>query len=207
MTDDLLDEATRLADADGWPNDTPDVLRALVTRVREAEAERDRLRTEHHAFTDSLDYGDGRTEPAAPLADLVEPIQEAFDGQREHQECPVLCEGCGERLAATRCEHCNGSGQWSSLSGYRECEYCAGAGRVHAGCAEASYTDLVTERDEARAQLDTVRAVASKLIADVRGALDRDAVRERLAEIAPVRNRDLRTLTELVDDVRAVLKR
>jgi hypothetical protein len=46
MTDDLLDEATRLADGlsgRGRMPRTADLLRALVERVREAEAERDQL--------------------------------------------------------------------------------------------------------------------------------------------------------------------
>lgn len=41
MTDDLLDEATRLADAEYVSADAADMIRVLVERVRAAEAERD----------------------------------------------------------------------------------------------------------------------------------------------------------------------
>nr|WP_046284605.1 hypothetical protein [Mycobacterium sp. UM_NZ2] len=111
------------------------------------DAERDQLRTAHHAFTARLGFGDGITEPAAELDGIVEPIEAAFAEARDHQECPHLCESCGETLANTRCTECHGSGcgPGTALGAYDECEHCGGGGWVHEGCAERSYADLVAE--------------------------------------------------------------
>ena len=66
-----------------------------------------------------------------------------------HVDCPVYCGGCGESLADAWCDRCHGSGcgPGTATGAYEECEWCAGAGKVHVGCADRSYADLVDERD------------------------------------------------------------
>ncbi len=128
-------------------------------------AEIDRLVQQRREFTDRLGYGDGVTEPAAELADLVDPIKEAFSEAREHNECPRLCEPCGERLASTLCPECRGSGCHAAMceasGAYQECEYCAGVGWVHEGCAEQSYADLVTSVGKLSAEIQSIRNIAA----------------------------------------------
>ncbi len=130
-----------------------------------AHIELEQLRGEHLAFTSALGFGDGVTEPAAELADLIEPIESAFSDERDHIECPIICELCGEQLADTTCDHCHGSGcgPGTALGSYEECEWCAGAGKIHPGCVEKSYNDLAAERDEALAAIERVRELHEPL--------------------------------------------
>lgn len=131
----------------------PELVRELLAALETAEASRDLLRRKHLAFTGHLGYGDGVTEPAAELDELVDRIETAFATERDHTECPVICELCGETLAATMCTRCYGSGcgPGTASGAYEECQWCAGVGRIHEGCAERSYADLVAELDESRA--------------------------------------------------------
>jgi hypothetical protein len=133
---------------------------ALAARLAEVEGEVERLRGEHLAFTRALGFGDGVTEPAATLAQMVDPIEQAFSEASEYHEGPRICEPCGEWLATETCEHCHGSGcgPGTASGAYSECEWCAGVGKIHPGCVEQSYADLVAERDEARAAVGRVEA-------------------------------------------------
>ena len=135
--------------------DIPDLLAAA--------AERDALRTwqERVALAAGLadevaGYGvhleadpDTAAEHVAGLLDIAD----------THVECPIYCGDCGEPLADTPCDHCGGSGcgpgtgSWA----YEECGWCAGAGKVHVGCAHLSYAELCAERDALAAKLDTAR--------------------------------------------------
>lgn len=101
-------------------------------------------RQDYLALTDALGFGDDRTEPAARPEQLLDPIEQAFHEANEHRECPVLCEDCGETLAATTCPDCHGSGcsPLTALGAYDPCERCAGATKVHEGCVGKSYADL-----------------------------------------------------------------
>ena len=124
-----------------------------------------RLRESVRKFSDDLLFGDGITEPAATLNDMVDPIRDAFEAQHDHIECPIICELCGEKLADKTCEHCHGSGadnQAASAAGaWVECEWCGGAGKIHEGCVEKSYADIATENSVLRAQIDAVRAATA----------------------------------------------
>ena len=135
-----------------------DDLAALVAEV-------ERLRDSVRKFSDDLLFGDGITEPAATLNDMVDPIRDAFEAQHDHIECPIICELCGEKLADKTCEHCHGSGadnQAASAAGaWVECEWCGGAGKIHEGCVERSYADIATENSVLRAQIDAVRAATA----------------------------------------------
>lgn len=129
----------------------------LVTEVRRLLAENDRLREDARAFAAALDFGDGITEPAATLAELVEPVEQAFSEARDHFECPVICELCGEKLASQTCEKCHGSGCLPNAElAYLECDECAGVGKVHPGCVEKSYDDLVAEVQRLQAIADAL---------------------------------------------------
>ena len=75
----------------------PSDLAALITEV-------ERLRESVRKFSDDLLFGDGITEPAATLNDMVDPIRDAFEAQHDHIECPIICELCGEKLADKTCE-------------------------------------------------------------------------------------------------------
>ena len=149
--DDGLADATFIAHA-------PSDLAALLAEVEE-------LRESVRKFSDDLLFGDGITEPAATLNDMVDPIRDAFEAQHDHIECPIICELCGEKLADKTCEHCHGSGadnQAASAAGaWVECEWCGGAGKIHEGCVEKSYADIATENSVLRAQIDAVRAVTA----------------------------------------------
>ena len=113
-------------------------------QLAELLAENERLQEGARSFAAALGYGDGHTEPSATLAELVDPLAEAMSSARDHDECPITCELCGERLAVTRCPQCHGSGCLPNPQlAYLECDTCAGAGRIHTGCAEKSYADLV----------------------------------------------------------------
>ena len=78
-----------------------------------------------------------------------------------HAECPVYCGGCGETLADAWCDHCHGSGcgPGTATGAYEECKWCAGAGKVHLGCADRCYAELVAERDRLEAATEQVRAL------------------------------------------------
>lgn len=125
--------------------------------VRAVDLERER------AFSEALGYGDDVTEPAASLEELVEPIKEMMAADLEHAECPVVCEQCGDRVAATLCPECGGSGlnnEASAAAGAMvECEWCAGSRKVH-DCPGVPLSTLVAERDQLLARLEAVRAVA-----------------------------------------------
>ena len=164
-------EVRRIA-TDGWmirPHHVLAILDALDkvetdaacadTLLRNAWAERD-------SFTASLGFGDNVTEPAAQLLDMIEPISYAFADARDHVECPAICGGCGETLAATTCSHCHGSGADATrceLSGaWAECEWCAGVGRIHDGCAQESYGGLRVRAERAEAAIARVQALIAE---------------------------------------------
>lgn len=117
------------------------------------------------AFASRLGFGDNISEPAATLADMVKPIEQAFYDARDHQECPRTCERCGERLAATVCPDCNGSGcgPGTASGAYDECELCAGSGWLHDGCADKSYADLVTELQHVREGAQTLGRIIHRM--------------------------------------------
>jgi len=124
-------------------------------RLAELERECNAARAEAVRFAAELGFGDNVTDRAAPLADMIDPIREAIGAAQDHDDCPRVCELCGETLAATDCERCNGSGNGpgTASGAYEECEYCAGAGRIHEGCAEVSYAKLVGEVERLRGEL------------------------------------------------------
>lgn len=135
----------------------------LGKRLKRAEAEVAELREKWLTFTSRLGFGDNKTERAAELSEMVDPIEEAFAAQRDHQECAVTCELCGDPLASKTCDECHGSGCLpNSALAYLECGTCAGVGKIHEGCVEKSYTDLVAEVAELRVTIDRVRALADE---------------------------------------------
>ena len=129
----------------------------------DAAAERDALRTwqERVALAAGLadevaGYGvhleadpDTAAEHVAGLLDIAD----------THVECPIYCGDCGEPLADTPCDHCGGSGcgPGTGSGAYEECGWCAGAGKVHVGCAHLSYAELCAERDALAAKVERVR--------------------------------------------------
>ena len=129
----------------------------------DAAAERDALRTwqERVALAAGLadevaGYGvhleadpDTAAEHVAGLLDIAD----------THAECPIYCGDCGEPLADTPCDHCGGSGcgPGTGSGAYEECGWCAGAGKVHVGCAHLSYAELCAERDALAVKLDAAR--------------------------------------------------
>lgn len=111
-------------------------------------------------FSARLGFGDGITEPAATLADMVDPIEQAFSDARDHAECAATCELCGERLADRTCDKCHGAGCLPNIAlAYLECDECGGVGRIHDGCMEVSYDDLAAEVRRLRAAEARVREV------------------------------------------------
>ena len=95
---------------------------------------------------------------AATLADMIDPIEQAFSDARDHAECAVTCELCGERLADRTCDKCHGAGCLPNIAlAYLECDECGGVGRIHDGCMEMSYDDLGAEVRRLRAMEDRVR--------------------------------------------------
>ncbi|GAA2159267.1 MULTISPECIES: hypothetical protein [Glycomyces] len=116
----------------------------------------DREYRERIEFTSALGFGDDKTERAARLPEIADNVAEAFSAARDHDDCPVYCDLCGETLASTECEHCHGSGcgPRTAEGAYDECDHCAGVGKVHEGCAQKSYADLVAERDAALARVE-----------------------------------------------------
>lgn len=130
------------------------------TYIAELLAEVDRLREEARAFAEALGFGNGRTEPAATLAQMIDPLAEDRATAAEHIECAVMCESCGEVLAADRCEECHGSGCLLNAElAHMECGTCAGVGRIHVGCAEASYAELAARAEAAEQAIRQVRAL------------------------------------------------
>lgn len=109
-------------------------------------------------FAATLGYGDDRTEPAATLRELLDPILDAFSESRDHHECPAVCELCGDHLAATKCPSCYGSGcgPGTGTGAYEECGHCGGVGKIHEGCMEMSYADLAAEVSRLRGTHFTV---------------------------------------------------
>lgn len=95
-----------------------------------------------------LGFGDGVTEPAASADYMVGRLNEALLAQHEHDECPVWCDQCGERLASTCCDDCYGGGM-TDTDPPTECERCGGVGKIHEGCVGLSYDELVAQRDDA----------------------------------------------------------
>ena len=126
-------------------------------------AEVERLRQNHQAFMEALDYGEPETGLYPELDEIVGPLRAEMQLARDHQECPGWCPLCGEKLAATRCEQCGGAGGGPGPNlTFSECEWCGGDGYVHEGCAEESYEGLAQEVASLRARLDAVKEVSSK---------------------------------------------
>lgn len=118
-----------------------------MTPLREEAAradERAKVLAEYHRMTSTLGFGDNQTEPAATPTELAEILEPLLGAARDHHECPIICELCGETLADKVCEHCYGSGcgPGTASLAYEECEWCAGAGKVHEGCVEKTYAEL-----------------------------------------------------------------
>ena len=126
-------------------------------------AEVERLRQNHQAFMEALDYGEPETGLYPELDEIVGPLRAEMQLARDHQECPGWCPLCGEKLAATRCEQCGGAGGGPGPNlTFSECEWCGGDGYVHEGCAEESYEGLAQEVASLLARLDAVKEVSSK---------------------------------------------
>ena len=138
----------------------------VITDVPALLAEVRRLREEARAFAEALEFGNDRTEPAATLTEMLDPIEQAFGEARDHAECPVVCELCGERLAWQLCEKCYGSGCLSNAAlAYLECDECAGAGMIHPDCAERTYAELAAE-------VRRLRAASRTFVPDALDALE-----------------------------------
>ena len=138
--------------------DDAEFIAAARTDVPALLAEVRRLREEARAFAEALEFGNDRTEPAATLTEMLDPIEQAFGEAWDHAECPVVCELCGERLAWQLCEKCHGSGCLSNAAlAYLECDECAGAGMIHPDCAERTYAELAAEVRRLQAAVERVR--------------------------------------------------
>ena len=130
-----------------------------------ARAERDALRTWQERVAVAAGIGEeveGRCVHLEANPDAAaEYVAGLLADADTHIECPVYCGGCGEPLADALCDHCSGSGcgPGTALGAYEECGWCAGAGKVHPGCADLSYADLVAERDALAAKVERVRAL------------------------------------------------
>ena len=143
--------------------DDADALRAELAHMTEARdnarAEQDALRTWQERVAVAAGIGEevegrGVYLEANPDA-AAEHVAGLLAVADTHIECPVYCGGCGEPLADALCDHCSGSGcgPGTALGAYEECGWCAGAGKVHPGCADLSYADLVAERDALAAKV------------------------------------------------------
>ena len=131
----------------------------------DAADERDRLRTWQERVALAAGIGDemegrGIHLEADPdvAADHMAGVLAMAD---THDECPIHCGRCGETLADVWCDHCHGSGcgPGTASGAYEECEWCAGVGKVHLGCADLCYAALVAERDRLAAAVERVRAL------------------------------------------------
>lgn len=128
--------ALDLAQVQGWAEHVSAIKAEALREARE----------EVRAFSQAIGFGDGVTEPSATLAQMVDPILQALSDGREHVECAILCELCGERLADKECPQCHGGGCLPNAQlAYLECDTCAGAGKIHEGCVEKSYAELAAE--------------------------------------------------------------
>ena len=156
--------------SDGYPSAGYESMDEEMLALLDAADERDRLHEDHLAFTTPLGFGDGVTEPAARLSELVDTVHDALCDARDHLECPLYCGSCGERLAGQTCEHCHGSGcgPGTATGAYEECEWCAGIGKVHTGCADTSYGDLAAERARLAAVVDTLGRVNGEYAMEIR---------------------------------------
>ena len=131
----------------------------VMRELQSVRNERDQLRRNMQKIMDIFECWENTPQPS--IDELCEWIRENLAESAEHLECPITCELCGERLADTDCEHCHGSGcgPGTASGAYEECEWCAGVGKVHPGCVEKSYAELVTEN----AQLEWFRMPVENL--------------------------------------------
>ena len=203
----LLGKADALLDA-------ADRLAHMAEARNNARAERDALRTWQERVAVAAGIGEevegrGVYLEANPDA-AAEHVAGLLAVADTHIECPVYCSGCGEPLADALCDHCSGSGcgPGTALGAYEECEWCAGAGKVHPGCADLSYADLVAERDALAADADKWQRAALTLQRD-RDALtdERDSLSwqvEALRAERDARSSERDALAAKVERVRAL---
>ena len=200
-----LYDAGFLADPADRDERRNEAYRAQLARADRAEAEVADLRQKWLTFTSALGFGNNRTEPAAELSEMIDPIERAFSDALDHQECAVICELCGDPLAAKTCDECHGSGCLpNSALAYLECGTCAGVGKIHEGCVEKSYTDLVAEVAELEHRLaQTEMALSDAMSAEV---AELRATVERCKALADEWERALSdTLRVEIDELRAAL--
>jgi len=149
-----LSGRTHAAMVDGAVNALPALL--------DAADERDRLRVWQERVALAAGIGDEVEGHGVHLEADPDIAAEHMAGllavADAHVECAIHCDRCGETLADAWCDHCHGSGcgPGTATGAYEECEWCAGAGKVHPGCADLCYAALVAERDELRAAVDTL---------------------------------------------------
>lgn len=153
-----------------WNDDNPSMVQDITETIACTRADLAKARNDHQEFALAIGFAsDHRPEGhgvwVPELADMVDPINEALSSARDHDECPVVCENCGERLADVVCEYCQGSGCGrGTVSGaYEECEWCAGAGKVHPGCVGDTYSDLAGDLAKARNVIEQVRTDVGSL--------------------------------------------
>lgn len=163
------DLAAALAD-EGWDKAMCDEyiarehadLRQQVGLLQEVVDAGNEMVADYRKFCSEVGFGDGINEPTPSPADLVDPINDAFSAARDHAECPVICEGCGETLASKICSDCHGSGCLPNPQlAYAECGGCAGAGKVHEACTQDSYADLAAERDRLQERYSDMSRIAA----------------------------------------------
>lgn len=82
-------------------------------------------------FTARLGFGDGVTEPAATLDDLIDPLEDVLAAARDHDECPVWCEVCNQWEISRSCPECHGAGGFCVSGAFAECNLCGGTGTDH----------------------------------------------------------------------------
>lgn len=149
-----------------WNDDNPSMVQDITETIACTRTDLAKARNDRQEFALAIGFAsDHRPEGhgvwVPELVDMVDPINEALSSARDHDECPVICENCGERLADVVCEHCHGSGADNTLcanyGGYSECEWCAGAGKVHPGCVGKSYGDMAVEFGKLLSVIERVR--------------------------------------------------